>query len=976
MKMNKRNGQTKLLAAIAVFAMVFCVVTVVVPDEVDATFATADNLSDLEEQVTKTYDGVITHSGTEYTLENYNGPMFVVNNTITKITLKGDNVITITDTVLTTNAGNQIAAIYATRALDIIGVAGATLSINFAGITTLVAEDNNSAYGIYTTANITITNVEVDFDILTKDNNGGARGVGIHSSGKIALNNVNGSIIGSNRAISASSTSETLSFNGCDLLLEGAERAIRSQQAVYVASYTPDGGSAINSNVIANVNPEYGNANGTTIDSGSDDEVAIKVMALDIAAGSVVDAEGVELSATGNNSPSYSMEISGILNVKEYTVGEAYQAATPNPGMIFGKDAGIKIGTGAALNVEAGFVTGSPTIVMKTEEGKEGGVFSMAEGVTAKDFEPIAKKNDGTSDTFVSPYAEGNKLVLGSTIYTLYNMEYDLDNKGNKATLTYGVGVTNPTYDGDPITIGDLMVVAKPVYWTQVAAGEETDLKGVTVSPSTSSSTFEPSTIIPIDAGSYQASIYVTIQVGEFGAADKALVDFEILPKTTTLAIKEPVKNTELWNIKDASDPRDVTIVTEYDYTGTYTETIVIVKGGVEYEQEEWDTIRVTGISETVGLKVIYEPEDSNYAPAEAVVEVKIGNRDLDSMLTLSPVSGTLDLLGLGVGMMQREIGMEVVDNLETDSPTPEDYKYNVMISGILFEVADFDGFSNNASGYFLAFQFDADVDWEKATIESNNTVTSTTGKDIYTDDQIVIVKIAEVDAAAVGSPTITIEFDADGSDSIYAKTTYTFTFDTEDDNFVLMKDFYYIVVLDDNGNIIEMAVDTTTYHYLPAGAELGFVTWVDENLNNHNAGSLMKASEAYDPDGDGYITLTADYGEVPPSGGETDDPATKADLYIRVTEDGKVGIMVYGINGLVPAGTVTVYFSYMYYDEYTEDYESAEAPFEVDVTVDEDVFTYAVGIPADIEGVFAAYAIYISDVGDITSNSGSLIFS
>ncbi len=347
-------------------------------------------------------------------------------------------------------------------------------------------------------------------------------------------------------------------------------------------------------------------------------------------------------------------------------------------------------------------------------------------------------------------------------------------------------------------------------------------------------------------------------------------------------------------------------------------------------------------------------------------------------MLSFSPVDGSMGFAGVNVGMIQRDIALSVVDNLDTgnnDAPTPADYEYNLMISGILFKVSDFDAYSKDASGYFLAFQFDADVDWEKATIKLNNNLTNVTDKDAYSDDRMVIVKVAETETGW-NAPTITIEFDADGTESIYNETIYTFTFDVENDKFALIPTFFYTVVLDDNGDKIEMYVDTETYHYLPAGAELGFITWADENGKNHNAGSLMKADKAYDANDDGYIVLTAQYGEVPPSGGEIEDPATDAELYIRVTENGNVGIMVYGIDGLVPAGTVTVYFSYMYYDEITEDYEAADEPVDVTVTSDGIVFTYIASIPEGIEGVFAAYAVYTSDAGDIISNSGSLIFS
>ncbi len=474
MNMKAKKGQTKLLAAVAVFAMVLCVFAVAVPSDVEgATIVDAPNLSDLEGQTDqKTYSGTITkdaQNDKKYTIENYVGPAFEVDATIEEIVLKGDNVITFSEEYLVANKDMKIAAIYATGALKITGEAGTTLTIDYTATTNVVENSGESAYGIYATKELTMTDVEVQISVLVKDKDGAARGAGIYAkNGVMTLTNVDGNIVGSNRAISASYDSSEatreVKFLGCNLNLEGAERALRTQDAVTVGSNVD-----VPSIITATVDSKYGSANSTSTTPGSNDEVAIKVMALTVNAGSTVNAEGIELSVGWpSGTPTYEMDIEGTVNVLSYEVGDAYKSQTPTPGMNFGANPKITIGADAALNVEAGFVTGSPTIIMKTEAGKEDGVFSMAEEVTAKDFEPTAKKNDGTKDTFISPYAEGNKLVLGSTIYTLYNMEYDVDNT-KKAILTYGVGVTNPIYDGDTITIGDLMVVAKPVYWTLAA---------------------------------------------------------------------------------------------------------------------------------------------------------------------------------------------------------------------------------------------------------------------------------------------------------------------------------------------------------------------------------------------------------------------------------------------------------------------------------------------------------------------------
>lgn len=245
-----------------------------------------------------------------------------------------------------------------------------------------------------------------------------------------------------------------------------------------------------------------------------------------------------------------------------------------------------------------------------------------------------------------------------------------------------------------------------------------------------------------------------------------------------------------------------------------------------------------------------------------------------------------------------------------------------------------------NKTGYFLAFYVEG-VDYDIAAIDTttitdalgitpdgtNNVAVEITPTENDTEYRYYVLYIATLAADdAQDDPTVTPEKGDDGF-------TYTADFDgaagdkygkmTYDVN-VSYLNFYVINLHDDSADEENYYNDLLTYYRvngvqftLPSGAGEDFLYWnTEDNSTNDRVfsfGSIMVVGPQYDPNGDGIIDLYANYGNgKEPVTPEPVQPASEVLIFIGSTEGG-VNIMLYGIDGSVPAGAqVVVTYSYI----------------------------------------------------------------
>ena len=185
-----------------------------------------------------------------------------------------------------------------------------------------------------------------------------------------------------------------------------------------------------------------------------------------------------------------------------------------------------------------------------------------------------------------------------------------------------------------------------------------------------------------------------------------------------------------------------------------------------------------------------------------------------------------------------------------------------------------------------------------------------------------------------------TVDFDKEAGER-YESTEYTVD--------VSYLNFYMIILNDDN---VDMEDGENYYndelHYyradgahftVPSGAGDGFQYWNTEAGSTNDRvfefGSIMVVGAQYDPDNDGIINLYAHYGETGTQ--EPTEPTVESTNILVSVVSTETGVDVYLIaldGGYIPAGTITVEYTYTYYDDFFGAYATDSAT--ADITVDQ----------------------------------------
>ena len=349
MKSNK-NG-VKLLAAIAVFAMVFAGLAVVASDNTDAVGVQApqngDELIDTTSQDTINaaagkFTGTATlNTGTSpytLTLTDYSGPGFKSTSGL-KIVVNGKNTITMERP--NTTAG--FAALYITGGNLIIDdnddATKDSLTINVNGKSIDDGKAAARTYGIYITGGyITVDDIEFNMTVSTSDNL--AFGINGPGSQNITFTNVTGSMAAGNRAIQVESSS-ALTFSGCEMTLAGGEKAIQAKNT----------GSSL---VLSNSSKITLELKDTLLNAGVNDRFGAKLLSLTVSEGCTLETQGLRIIDTFSAAPEGTVVVSGGyeqgspdvnyiagLFLDDYTGTESAGVGTTAAGFNVTEDAGV-----------------------------------------------------------------------------------------------------------------------------------------------------------------------------------------------------------------------------------------------------------------------------------------------------------------------------------------------------------------------------------------------------------------------------------------------------------------------------------------------------------------------------------------------------------------------------------------------------------------------------------------------------------
>ena len=518
-------------------------------------------------------------------------------------------------------------------------------------------------------------------------------------------------------------------------------------------------------------------------------------------------------------------------------------------------------------------------------------------------------------------YKDGTTMQIGDYVYNIF---VDTLTLGDKSVVTFAYGIMVPaiTFDGQPVEVQDVEPEVIPL--TVSVAGATTKL-------SSYSATFDAtlSSIIPEEndgsTGSYQMRVAINL-IAESDAQKVNKYVYNIVDFVVEGA-KPVIEDLSMigWNVNvpGAADKAKPT----FTYTGvggeSYDETTfpgevkyTLTLDDDSYAQADWGEIKTAG---EYTLTAEFPAIGNNKAVTETCTVT------ITSGTEVSPfVPGDVeeqyvdDLMGMKVSDIQNQI---VFSDVESEENT-------IVATGMVHFIPSFEAFwggaENDKAGYYLAFTLNEGyaIDWSEVTI----TLVSDNGTKYFgpeaangaLTDGTFILYIGDDAENLSASFEFTIDIDGDGT--LYTPSTYTIVTSVAGDDTVGLEPFSYIIVYVDSKNntiLYDEAAEGAKYLIPYNGAGVGFNGWTTEVTDgdaprNYNYASVMIVSSDLDVDMDGTITLTASYGETSVGPSEPTDPASEVLIFIGSAKGG-VNVMLYGIDGYIPAGaTVTVTYSYI----------------------------------------------------------------
>ena len=395
--MNEKGRQTKLLAAIAVIAMVVCALAVVLPSEDVSAVPTPDK--------TEIGNGdAFTINGNN--VSTYQNGFDVTADSAGTITLNTDLTITTTTAY----------AIYSAKDLTINGTGSLTINVNH---TEDADDDTLQTWGIYSTGTVTL-NVPTNIYVNVTKNAGaytanGHQSVGVYGT-EVTIN-ADADIYAGNRAV-YSSGAVTIGKNA-DVTVAAYEKGIRG--SVATSSLVVSG--TLDANLLSG---EGNNVQGTN------DRFGIKTGVLTINAGGAVTTEGALIYGTGSTvAGTLTVEYSPVAGAVESTEYDAVPAGLVMPVS--------SNGTGDATSLQTITINGTGSI--QVNDGN-----SIAATIAAGGNENKA--------TFGSVSAEGYEPVsVGTITFSVGSLVMDGDIKSGNVQTTGAAELNGNLGDGASITV-------------------------------------------------------------------------------------------------------------------------------------------------------------------------------------------------------------------------------------------------------------------------------------------------------------------------------------------------------------------------------------------------------------------------------------------------------------------------------------------------------------------------------------------
>ena len=530
-------------------------------------------------------------------------------------------------------------------------------------------------------------------------------------------------------------------------------------------------------------------------------------------------------------------------------------------------------------------------------------------------------------------YYAGSTVEINNSIYHVFETSFNLEN-GTSITMYYGITVPDIVYNpsNETVDVQDIEPEATPLQAR--VNGVIDDQHKVSMSTS-----FEPSQSTMVgeasgDVGEYMVRVAVNLGVsytddnGVTQSSSKYAygnVTFNVIGAEPEITLDMDGWNVNVPGASANANPTfqyngiDGESYTEADFPGEVTYTLTY--NGTEYAQADWSKISEPG---TYTLTAEF-PAVGNNRAATATCEVTITSGTEPSPFVPGDVEEQYvdDLLGKKVSDLQGQLTFTKTSNTN-----------EFVVSGMVRHLDSYEGFWGGASGhagYYFAFTINEgmNIDW------SNVTITLTTGAETkcfgpeaadgaLTDGTFVMY--LGNDASKLGIGTFTFAIDIDGDGTLYEETTYKIvTSATVDETKYALEPFTYSINYIDsmNDHIIEVTgvAEGTYYHINYTGAGAGFTGWATEVVEgdtprHFNFGSQMQVVPALDVDGDGIIELTAQYGSTPSEPTGPTEESQKIIMTVQPNDDGSIDVYLFSVDeGYVPAGNVTVtyYYTYVY---------------------------------------------------------------
>lgn len=927
--MNEKGRQTKLLAAIAVLAMVVCALVVVMPSENTSATPVTPQTAPFGEP-----EGVATYEDGVYTVTNafeidISDAGMNLGTASAPLDIRFD--IQAGGSVNFTNDANDVRTVYIQYVADPAAATSAEKSV-FHG----VSGDENTDL---TVGQKVVLDLEISLSSDAANSNNhiftyidAVLTAGTAASGQAAA--IPGGSIIFTQAASVNGTSwytGSLEANALTTVTLDAANGINEVKmdmngaTMNIVNPNESTISPIAGSTIANttITGNGAGANGAIFFDGN---AAITNSTIDVGTADVRIGEGTAITLDEKSSITAG-ELQSILS----STGNDYASITGgtiNANITHGQNSGsmfmmndvtltgdIEITKGVTIGTQSGH---SLTVDAAANVINNGTVNMNGTLVNKGSFTGNSYEGSGTVE-----YYAGSTVEINNSIYHVFETSFTLEN-GTSITMYYGITVPDIVYNpsNETVDVQDIEPEATPL---QARVNGEINN---TVSMSTS---FEPSQSTMVgeasgDVGEYMVRVAVNLGVSYTeGDVTQSSSKYAYGNVTFNVIGAEPEITLDMdgWNVNvpGASANANPTFqyngidgesYTEADFPGEVIYTLTY--NGTEYAQANWSKITEPG---TYTLTAEF-PAVGNNRAATATCEVTIISGTEPSPFVPGDVEEQYidDLLGKKVSDLQGQLTFTETGNTN-----------EFVVSGMVRHLDSYEGFWGGAgghAGYYFAFTINEgmDIDWSKVTI------TLTTGAETkyfgpeaadgaLTDGTFVLYLGND---AKTLSATFTFTIDIDGDGTLYKATTYkVLTSATVDGTKYALEPFTYSINYIDsmNDHIIEVTnvAEGAEYHINYAGAGAGFTGWATEVVEgdtprHFNFGSQMIVSPAFDVDGDGIIELTAQYGSTPVQPGET-DPATNIKLFIAYDADGNVDVMIYGTDGYVPGYSITIHYSY-----------------------------------------------------------------